>query len=81
MFFAIVHISIHRKINRTAPGDAVLKRNDIIYQPKDVVDSRSNAITIIQPNKPKDTKNDEASPTGCRSQRKVHIVQGQQNGK
>ena len=78
-FFAIISIYINRKNNRTAPNEAVLKRNDTIYQPKDVADSRSNGITIIQPNKRKETKNDKASPMGYRS--RVHKVQGQQNGR
>ena len=72
-------IYICRQNNRIKPKDAVLKRNDIIYQAKDVADSRSNRLRIIQPNKPKDTKNDETSSIACRS--RGNTVQGQQNGR
>ena len=72
-------IYICRQNNRIKPKDAVLKRNDIIYQPKDVTDSRSNRLRIIQPNKPKDTKNDETSSIAHRS--RGNTVQGQQNGR
>ena len=72
-------IYICRQNNRIKPKDAVLKRNDIIYQPKDVADSRSNRLRIIQPNKPKDTKNDETSSIAYRS--RGNTVQGQQNGR
>ena len=72
-------IYICRQNNRIKPKDAVLKRNDIIYQAKDVADSRSNRLRIIQPNKPKDTKNDETSSIAYRS--RGSTVQGQQNGR
>ena len=77
--FAISSIYIYRKNNRTAPVDAVGKRNDLIHQPKGVADSRSHTITIIQPNKRKETKTDEALSIGYRS--RVHKVEGQQNGR
>ena len=66
-------IYICRQNNRIKPKDAVLKRNDIIYQPKDVADSRSNRL------KTKDTKNDETSSIAHRS--RGNTVQGQQNGR
>ena len=72
-------IYICRQNNRIKPDDAVSKRSDIIYQPKDAAGSRSNRLRIIQPNKPKDTKNDETSSIAYRS--RGNAVESQQNGR